>query len=214
VVFERAWSTGAWTLPTHASMVTGRYPAAHGARFDHATADVSLSQVLEGEFFEKHKASRLPEDEVTLAELMLERGYATAAFAGGPWLAPPFGLMQGYEVQDTNVTRVEGRSAQELTDRMIAWLESVPREQPVHALINYFDPHAPYDPPPGFDDMPSAGIPLNESQGELHVNAGRRLSPRQRRARIGRYDGESATWITTWGACSRPCDGSAGSTTP
>jgi arylsulfatase A-like enzyme len=190
VTYERAWATGAWTLPTHASMVTGRYPAGHGARFDAAAADVSLSQVLEGEFFTKHKARRLPEEEVTLAELLLERGYATAAFAGGPWLAPPFGLMQGYEHRDTEVTQVEGRSAEELTDGAIAWLESVPAGRPVHLLVNYFDPHTPYDPPPGYDDMPGARIRLRERQDEIFVNGGARLEPRQRFARIGRYDGE------------------------
>ncbi|MEE8473907.1 MAG: sulfatase [Myxococcota bacterium] len=190
VTFQRAWAAGAWTLPTHASMLTGKYPSSHGARFNQGASNVALSEVLEGDFFARHKASRLPEDEVTLAELLSERGYATAAFAGGPWLAPPFGLMQGYELQDSLATDVGGRSAEELTNRLIAWLAALPADRPAHALINYFDPHSPYEPPPGFDDLPGVAIPIDPEQNEIFVNGGRRLSARQRRAVVDRYDGE------------------------
>lgn len=190
VTFRRAWATGAWTLPTHASMVTGRYPSNHGAHFDHAREGVALSEVLEGDFFAKHKASRLPEDEVTLAELLREQGYATAAFTGGPWLAPPFGLMQGYEVADTAIGGVGGRSAEVLTNRCTEWLESTPRDVPVHVLVNYFDPHTPYEPPPGFDDLPGAGIPMDPDQDQIFINGGRKLLEEQRVAAVDRYDGE------------------------
>ena len=190
VVFERAWATGAWTLPTHASMLTGRYVSNHGARFDHAAPNVALSEVLEGDFFEKHKANRLPEDEVTLAELLSQRGYATAAFGGGPWLAQPFGLMQGYQLMDTQIKSAEGRSAEELTSRMIAWIESSARDRPLHALINYFDPHSPYSPPPGFDDLPGVRIALEPGQDPIFINGGGRLKKAQRVAMVDRYDGE------------------------
>jgi arylsulfatase A-like enzyme len=190
VVYDRAWATGAWTLPTHASILTGKHVSSHGARFDTTGADVSLSEVLEGEFFERHKARRLPADEVTLAELLSARGYATAAFAAGPWLAPPFGLLQGYGVQDARVSGVGGRPAEEITDRFIEWLMRLPDDVPLHALVNYFDAHSPYDPPPGFDDLPHARDPLDPAQDELYVNGGAELKPAQRRSLIDRYDGE------------------------
>jgi arylsulfatase A-like enzyme len=190
VTFSRAWASGAWTLPTHASILTGKHSSRHGARFDVSASDVSLSAVLEGDFFAKHKARRLPEAEVTLAELLSERGYTTAAFTGGPWLAAPFGLMQGYEVADAAVTGVVGRSAAELTDRMIEWMATVPRDRPLHALINYFDPHSPYEPPPGYDDLPGAKVVLDPNQNEIFVNGGRVLDESQRLAIVDRYDGE------------------------
>jgi len=189
VTFERAFAAGAWTLPTHASILTGRWVSNHGARFDVA-ANTSLSEVFEGEFFAKHKANRLHEDEVTLAELLTERGYATALFAGGPWLAPPFGLAQGYQNVDAEIDSVAGQTAEALTDRFLAWLATVPPEQPVHALVNYFDPHSPWEPPPGFDDLPGTRIPLDPKQDQVFVNGGARLSAEQRVALIDRYDGE------------------------
>jgi arylsulfatase A-like enzyme len=33
-VYENAYSTSSWTLPSHASLFTGLYPSSHGARYD------------------------------------------------------------------------------------------------------------------------------------------------------------------------------------
>lgn len=190
VVYEHAWAAGAWTLPTHASILTGKHVSSHGARFNLDAADASLSEVFDGEFFARHKASRLASEEVTLAELLARRGYATAAFAAGPWLAPPFGLLQGYQHRDAQMPGVEGRSAEEITNRFIEWMSSLPEDQPLHALVNYFDPHSPYAPPDGFDDLPHARDPLDPNQDELFVNGGAPLSEGQIAILTDRYDGE------------------------
>jgi arylsulfatase A-like enzyme len=150
LLFRRAWSTSSWTLPSHASMFTGQYPTTHGADY----AD-------DGESMFGNKVRRLGAGATTLAELLSAKGYATAAFAGGPWLAPEFGLLQGYEKQHAGLP--DGRSliapdpaqkgqmrvrvnwaADQLTDLAVEWLRSVPSTQPVHLLVNYFDPHVPY----------------------------------------------------------------------
>ena len=34
IVHEHAYATSSWTLPTHASLFTGKFPASHGARHD------------------------------------------------------------------------------------------------------------------------------------------------------------------------------------
>jgi arylsulfatase A-like enzyme len=98
--------------------------------------------------------------------------------------------MQGYDLADSNVTSVEGRSAEELTDDLIEWIGTIPREQSLHALINYFDPHSPWEPPPGFDELPGVEIPLQKEQDAVYINAGVRLKARQKIAMIDRYDGE------------------------
>ena len=135
--------------------------------------------------------NRLGDDAVTLAELLKGAGYATAAFAGGPWLAPPFGLLQGYDEQDAaDVAREGGRSAEELTAHALHWIESQPKDKPMHVLVNYFDPHWPYAPPAGYDDLPHAREPVDVSYF-LGVNRGSHaLVPEQRAVWIDRYDGE------------------------
>lgn len=150
VVFRRAFSTSPWTLPSHASMFTGKYPTRHGAHHNATDGDSNLGELLEGEAYRELKVDRLAESEVTLAELLAEKGYATGAFVGGPWLTPPFGLLQGFEARDAAVDTLVGRSAEELTDAAIAWMQRVPARKPLHLLLNYFDPHNPYEPPDPF----------------------------------------------------------------
>jgi arylsulfatase A-like enzyme len=194
VLYERAWSTAPWTLPAHASMFTGKHPTSHGAHFNAEAGEARLSEAIDPRLRRQSatasqiKVNRLGESAVTLAELLRERGYATAAFVGGPWLAPVFGLLQGYETQHATVDELSGRPANELTDAAIAWLEAVPPERPVHLLLNYFDPHSPYAPPRGYDDFPHARTPL--VWGEDAVIRSGRLPAEQRRAYVDRYDGE------------------------
>jgi arylsulfatase A-like enzyme len=168
VRFDRAWSTSSWTLPSHASLLTGKFPTSHGAYESETGGDALLSDALPD--LQKTetdiRVNRLSDTEVTLAEMLRDRGYVTAAFAGGPWLDARFGLMQGYDRVDTRVMPRGGRTADVLTDRAVRWLGAVPRDRPVHVLINYFDPHSPYSPPPDFiayargeKQMPTAGPP-------------------------------------------------------
>jgi hypothetical protein len=97
IVFERAWSTAPWTLPSRASMITGKYPTLHGAHYARETGEATISEVLP--FVPRHnfRANRLPESHETLAEVLAAEGYATAAFVGGRWLATAFGLPEGVE---------------------------------------------------------------------------------------------------------------------
>jgi hypothetical protein len=75
VLFNRAISQSSWTLPAHASLFTGVYPSVHGA--------VS-------------KKRSLPLSFLTLAEILRNEGYVTAAFTGGGYLNPIFGFKQGF----------------------------------------------------------------------------------------------------------------------
>jgi arylsulfatase A-like enzyme len=78
-VFKYAVSQSPWTLPSHASIMTSLYPSQHGA-----------SQVT----------SKLDKNFVTLAEQLRDASYETAAFAGGGWISPSFGLDQGFDFFD------------------------------------------------------------------------------------------------------------------
>jgi arylsulfatase A-like enzyme len=77
--FEQAVSSAAWTLPSMASLLTSQHPSRHGA--------VSRER-------------RLPDELDTLAELLHRAGYQTAAFTGGAFVSPAYGLDQGFEVFD------------------------------------------------------------------------------------------------------------------
>ncbi|HEX6852414.1 MAG TPA: sulfatase-like hydrolase/transferase [Candidatus Polarisedimenticolaceae bacterium] len=137
-VFDEAISQVPLTLPSHASMFTGRYPATHGVRHN--------------------GIYRLRETETTLAERLKERGWETAAFVSAFVLNRGFGIEQGFDVfDDVPVNRYEGgrdqvyeaeRRALDVNKRVAAWLSARPDPKRKFFLwVHYYDPHDPYDAP-------------------------------------------------------------------
>jgi choline-sulfatase len=127
------------TLPAHATIFTGLNPPAHGARHN-------------AEF-------NLEVEQTTLAEILHGGGYDTAAFVSAFVLDARFGLNQGFdhydddisvEVQSTLYREGNERPANSVTDAAIRWLESRSSQQPFFAWIHYYDPHNPYLPPAPF----------------------------------------------------------------
>ena len=80
VLFERAYTPYPLTLPAHASLLTGLDPQQHGIQDNGSVS-------LDAEF-------------LTLAEVLSERGYATAAFVASRVLDRRFGLNQGFQTYD------------------------------------------------------------------------------------------------------------------
>jgi arylsulfatase A-like enzyme len=84
VVFDRAVAASSWTLPSHASIFTGKFPSSHGADYD-PEGPLRLTQAIRGpEEWAEYRASGLSPSEKTLALLLREQGYETAAVVGGP----------------------------------------------------------------------------------------------------------------------------------
>jgi arylsulfatase A-like enzyme/Flp pilus assembly protein TadD len=149
VNFTRARTSAPLTLPAHASIMTGNYPPVHGVR--------------------DNGSYRLPEEQLTLAEVLDGHGYETAAFIGAFVLDRDFGIAQGFDVYDEgNWGAVDTlghlaaeRSADAVRDAFSSWLKSRAGSRPFFAWIHLYDPHAPYVPPEPFRkryaDDPYAG---------------------------------------------------------
>ena len=71
--FEQASTVVPLTLPAHSSLMTGTFPAWHGVRDN-------------GGFY-------LDDDQLTLAELLRDRGFRTGGFVGAFVLDPPPAIM-------------------------------------------------------------------------------------------------------------------------
>ncbi len=156
VVFDHAFSTTSWTLPGHASMLTGRWAS------------------------ELHADWSVPLDDTdrTLAEVLADRGYATGAFIGNTYFASArSGLARGFHVyKDHAVTahdwansvwwtgrvvlwtrraygehRRARKRAPDINRQFLEWLDGVDR--PFFAMLNYFDVHDRFDAPPPFDTI-------------------------------------------------------------
>jgi arylsulfatase A-like enzyme/Flp pilus assembly protein TadD len=168
VRFTAARSAVPLTLPSHATVLTGLMPPAHGVRENGIDA-------LNG----AHK---------TIATALKPAGYRTAAFIGAFVLDRRFGLAQGFDTYDDQIPRDPAaterleaeRPASAVVDRAIAWLDrSIPPVQPAQPVvpspwfvwIHLYDPHAPYNPPPEFIRIPNpesrAPSPAQRYEGEI-----------------------------------------------
>jgi arylsulfatase A-like enzyme len=76
-VFTHAVSPSTWTLPSHASMLTGLYPWEHLA--------------FGGDW------ARLSTGTKTVASILSDQGYATACLSANPYVSPSTGLTHGFE---------------------------------------------------------------------------------------------------------------------
>ena len=140
-VYTNAHAHNVVTLPSHANILTGRYPFQHGVR--------------------DNTGFTLPETVPTLAELLKQAGYATAAFVGAYPLDSRYGLDQGFDVYDDDFPRGSNPSefviAERRGDRVIApalaWWRSQGSSEPGKPRflwVHLYDPHASYDPPEPF----------------------------------------------------------------
>ena len=157
-VFDRAYATAPWTLPSHGSMFTGRHPHELSTGF----------------------SSPLDAAHPTLAEALAEQGYATSAFVANTWYGgAEFGLGRGFAHYDDHqttpttsfmatsfgqlalaVTRAKkhfathdnfGRqSADDINRGFLGWLSRQDRQRPFFTFLNYCDAHGPYLPPDPF----------------------------------------------------------------
>jgi arylsulfatase A-like enzyme len=150
VVYERAVAASSWTLPSHASIFTGKFPSSHGADYDPA-GPLRLTQAIAGPSdWEEYRASGLRASEETLALELRGDGYETAAVVGGPWMKRVFGLDRGFErYDDDGIGDVNGRLASEVTASALKLLEDR-SDRPLFLFLNYFDPHGPYEAPVPF----------------------------------------------------------------
>ncbi len=162
-LYRRAYATSSWTLPSHASMLTGLLPREHGAKSLPGADTHGLG----------YGVRPLPDGLDTLAERLRSAGYRTAAVVAGPALRRELGLAQGFEIYrdelDTPGRRFHGKRAEQVWRQAVEALEGFGAE-PFFLFVNFFDPHAPYQ-PPGFE----ARAAKRMSEGELYEALGKAL---------------------------------------
>jgi arylsulfatase A-like enzyme len=152
VRFDQARATAPWTLPSHASMFTGRWPHELSTRLD---------SPLDGRY-------------ATIAEYLRDKGYDTAGFVANTFFCSRwFGLSRGFvhyedvAIDPVEVLRSSGlgralwgkfgplsddrptayfrrRSAAQINAELLGWLSRRPTGRPFFAFLNYYDAHDPY----------------------------------------------------------------------
>jgi len=136
-VFEHAFATASWTLPSMTSLLTGAWPREHGAGY---------ARARDG----RQRFSRLREQVPALAEMLRDAGYATGAVANVGFMSPRFGFARGFDTYDwAPSTDEDSRRAGESVDRALAWIDAND-DGPFFFMLHLFDPHRHFDAPPPF----------------------------------------------------------------
>jgi arylsulfatase A-like enzyme len=157
VLFENAYSSSSWTLPSHASLFTNLYNFENG---------------VDPWFLDRRF--------LTLAEFLRKNFYATGGAVGNTyWCNYPTGIAQGFDsnadyfhnIPDAISRTLFGRKAMEavlhlagyyrnpakktadkVNDEILRWLDSLPEpRRQFFAFLNYYDPHEPCFPPTPYD---------------------------------------------------------------
>ena len=128
--FEWAFSTAPSTAPSVASILTSRYPLEHGVT--------------------QNARSFLPGEHETLAEVLREAGYQTAAFVSNPVIDQAKRLNQGFDHWDQEMNQHERnrpiyveRRAIDTTNAALTWLRRQ-ASAPWFVWVHFQDPHGPY----------------------------------------------------------------------
>lgn len=203
--YENAISAAPWSLPSHASLFTGRFPSAHGAHAGHKTVDGSR---------------RLP-------EVLRSNGYETVAVSNNTWISDEFGFDRGFDTfhknwqyvqSDTDIGKVArkeeglakfiraGREvfrgnpiinvlnsvyalyqskgttddgAEKANEWIADWLAQREPDRPFFLFVNYMESHLQYDPPREYaEQFLPEGVSYEDAM-EVNQNAWRYITGKE-----------------------------------
>jgi len=136
VRFTNAASTVPFTLPAHASIMTGTYPPRHGIR--------------------ENVGYFLGDNQPTIAESLKGGGRETGGFVSAFVLDSRWGIARGFdhyfddfdlgEFDNANLGSVQ-RPGNETVAEAVRWLDAREQSAPFFLWLHLYDPHDPYTPP-------------------------------------------------------------------
>lgn len=153
-IFLRNFSTGVWTPPGHASMLTGLYVHEHGVYDD------------------RKLAANIP----TIATVLKSSGYQTAGFVNNSQVGELVGFNKGHDIYEEvwkgispkstverlikgvyrkvrEYSNLEDMGANKTCMLFKKWLRSVDlSNRPFYAFLHFIEPHNPLKPPRGYKE--------------------------------------------------------------
>jgi len=131
MLFEDVSTPSPWTLPAHASLLTGLYPNRNGL---------------------KSHYNSLPADVVTWAEVLREHGYLTAAIINSHNLSKRYGLDRGFDDFTYVKETLKLAEPTKVEDKAHEWL-SKHNSKPFFLFLHYYDVHSDYHSLPQYEEQ-------------------------------------------------------------
>jgi len=136
IVYENCYSNIPITLPSHASILTGKHPFEINVR--------------------NNGWYSLGKEHRTITTLLKEKGYATFAVISSYVLTAKFGLARDFDVYDdslnvgeSDVTQSSQITAEKVYNKFLSQLNKTGNKK-FFGWVHFYDPHAPYSPPGEF----------------------------------------------------------------
>lgn len=134
ILFENAFCQVPLTFPSHVSILTGLYPTRHNMHHN--------------------GLQKFQDQQTSIAYLLRQSRYRTAAVVSCYVLDRKFGLNAGFDIYEDRLARQKGgysgfdaeRTADKTTDAALNVLSRLPAEN-WFLWVHYYDPHVPYSPP-------------------------------------------------------------------
>jgi arylsulfatase A-like enzyme len=126
LVFASCRAQAPWTLPSHMALFTSMLPTSNGVD--------NLNKVL-------------PRAIPTLAELLSEEGYRTAALVNNGQMRKHWGFARGFATWREFPVDTPAGNCENLTREALAWLKSEQAKAPFFLFLHYYDTHDPYEAP-------------------------------------------------------------------
>ena len=142
IFYNNAFSPAIWTIPSHASLFTGKYPSSHGA--------LNLHRYLDSHY-------------MTISEVFNSAGYDTISFSNNGFISiKDFGLSRGFKISEgqphpkKKIGRIFQKGNQWMkglidcgasgTNKFVKNLltNRTKSDKPFFLFLNYMEAHAPY----------------------------------------------------------------------
>lgn len=176
VLFKETIAQASSTLPSHASIFTSLIPSHHGAFFSMKTP--------------------IPQEIVTMAEILKVNNYNTISYNGGGQIAAEFGLNQGFDLYDSwpseNITN---ETFIKKVNSAINWIKNNSGEK-FFLFLHTYETHHPYTPKKEYLDLfekdYSGDLSIRTGVGLLRkINKGKiKINKKDKEHIINTYDAE------------------------
>ena len=146
--YDAAVAQATWTVPSTASLLCSAYPGTHRLQFGPGDTDAWHG---------------LGPDTTTLAQVLADEGYETAALIGNPVLRPKLGLDRGFERYEL---LADERAVAEAARQIALW-----GDDRFFLYLHLLGPHPGLDPPSPYDTLfgPAAAVMPDGGLAYQHV---------------------------------------------